>query len=175
MHYIFAGLIATAALAPVGSSRAADPIKFYGLSAGQVSAFTRTPDGCVLSLLFDNFRAPAERQSTPDTSPLRTFSIVASKAAAGQRMTFTIRGARINADAAAVQLDVAGQKLTLKPTSDEFLLFARARTDQASADTLVKVALVLPSSTASDPNRLLEIDSIDISLTRCGVQPGAKR
>lgn len=170
MRIIVSGPLAAILLAYAGGcSQAPDP-KFHGLSSGQVSAFTRTPSGCVMSLLFDDFQAPAVRKGKATGAPLRTFTIVSSPAAAGSEMTFDIRGARINAADSTIRLEVDGQQFKLQPDSDEYLIRTRARTNQKSADTLVKVTLDLPAAEPPNPDALLNIDSIDVALPSCGSQ-----
>ena len=161
-----AGFLALVALASQSAQA-----RFYGLSSGQVSSFTSTPDGCGISLLFDDFRAPPERPTKVPGAPARTFTLVASPDSKARRVNLDIRGARLNAAGATIQMRVGGQQLILRPKSDNYSVRATVRTNASGADTLVQVALVVPES-AKPGDSLLNIDSIDVTLPVCASPAG---
>jgi hypothetical protein len=97
-----------------------------------VGSFTRTPDGCVLSLTFDNFHAPIA--SKAELSVVK-FTIASSDAAVGQTITFDISGAMANAAGSKIHLKVGNRQFELEPKSDEFRVPAQA--PASSAETPV--------------------------------------
>ena len=144
--------------------------KFYGLSEGSVSSFTSTSDGCIVSLLFDDFQAPTRVPSKAAPVPTRAFTLAASPAAAGTTINFDIRGALQNAAGAKIHIKAGGRQLQLEPKSENFLLSPQAPAS-ANGETRVEVSLELPPSDGAKPtDQLLSIDSIDVSLTGCSSQ-----
>ncbi|HEX6741684.1 MAG TPA: hypothetical protein VF079_07825 [Sphingomicrobium sp.] len=139
------------------------PPRLHGLSQGEVSSFNSTADGCVLSLLFDDFTAPVKSKAAV---PLRRFTIAASDAAAGHPVTFDIRGGMQNAAGSKIALKVGNQQLQLEPNAEEFGVQGKGTI--SAADTRVEVRLdVAPSATAQPADVLLAVDSIDVSLGGC--------
>ena len=166
MRTMFA-LISAIILSSANASEASPGPRFYGLSAGQVSAFTRSPSGCVLSILFDNFRTPEVGAAKP-SALVRRFIIVSSRETLGRSVEFEIRGARVNATGATIRLKVGERLLTLEPKTQDFLVTARARLSAKSIDTPVEILLELPHDSAAAPgDLLLTIDSIDVALPQC--------
>jgi hypothetical protein len=141
------------------------------LSQGAVSSFNSTSDGCVLSLLFDDFRAPLATKSKAAV-PLRRFTLASSAAAVGQPMTFDIRGFTANAAGSKIRLKVGEQQLQLEPKDGNFGM--RTQAPAIAADTPVEILLDVPhSDTAAPVDVQVTIDSIDISMGGCS--SGEKR
>ncbi|MEO5612792.1 MAG: hypothetical protein ABIT68_08635 [Sphingomicrobium sp.] len=160
-------LISAIFLSSANASEASPGPRFYGLSAGQVSAFTRSPSGCVLSVLFDNFRTPEAGAAKP-SALLRRFAIVSSRETLGRLVEFEIRGALVKATGATIRLKVGERLFTLEPKPQNFHLTARARLSSKSIDTLVEIVLDLPQDSAAAPgDLLLTIDSKDVALPHC--------
>jgi hypothetical protein len=151
---------------------AANAAKFYGLSQGQVSSFTSSPDGSAISLLFDDFQAPARAPSRAAPVPTRSFTLASSPAAAGQSISFDIRGGLQNADGARIRFKAGDRQFQLEPGGENFSLTAQAPAT-GNGETRVEVSLELPASNATRPvEMLLVIDSIDVSLGACSTQSG---
>lgn len=161
-----AGILATMALAPQEAQA-----RFYGLSSGEVSSFTSTSDGCAISLLFDDFRAPPDRPTKVPGTPKRSFTIVTSPDSRARRMNLDFRGAQLNSVGAMIQVKIGGQQFNLLPKSENYSIRATARTTGSGAATLVEVALVAPAG-AKPGDSLLNIDTIDASLPVCSPPAG---
>jgi len=160
-----------AALAMLTLSAAAPPTPhFYGLSAGNVGAFTSSPDGSAISVLFDNLRM--ERSSAgpqPKRAAERHFTLAATPAAAGCRTTLALRGSSSavgTARASTITLSVAGHVTTLRPEQDDWTFTVPAALARHQR-TDVTITLNLPAVEGGG-TALLEVDSVDVSLGKCG-------
>ncbi|MBX9858715.1 MAG: hypothetical protein K2Y20_03885 [Sphingomonas sp.] len=149
---------------------AAPNARFYGLSSGNASAFTASPNGSAVSILFDNLQLERANSSVPPKNPAeRHFTLAASPGAKGCRATFALRGGSIALNTPRVGtiiLNVEGRRATLRPEEDswtftvEMPLARRERTD-------VTVSLDLPLP-AENGSALIVVDSVDVSLGKCG-------
>jgi len=158
---------ASAVLGASACSKSEDP-RFYGLRAGQVSSFTSTSDGCAISLLFDDFQA-SERDPKKTAPIARRFSFVSSVGAAGKPIHFDIRGAALNVPKSTISVRVGLSTQQFRPSGDNFTISGIARLSGDAATTPVEVS-VNPNFGEDEAvtDKLLAIDSIDVSMPACG-------
>ena len=93
--------------------------RIYGLSSGNANAFTVASDGSAISILLDTFKVDRNSPaSKPTLAPVRRVTLAASPAAAGCRITLTLRGAALAHETprvGTVIVNVNGQTVRLHP------------------------------------------------------------
>lgn len=145
------------------------PARLHGLSAGSLSSFTSTPNGCGMSILFDNWRVERGGSAPPPKYPsTRSLTFAASPAARGKSLRLDIRGAHHGAGTAKLTLVVGKLRRELAITEEDFLIRTSIPLDRATADTRLELTASIEPREAGGETALLAIDSIDAGLAGCG-------
>lgn len=161
-------VMATCALAAL-TAAALPPARFYGLSSGNVATFTATSNGRTISILFDTFKVDlGSAGSASKSTAVRRFTLAASPAAVGCRISLLLRGAALAHEtprAGAVTLAVDGRTVKFRPKADEWTLTTRAVLARHERTDVV-ITLYL-STLENKGSELLELNSVDIVLGKC--------
>lgn len=154
------GLLLLAAAASLTScqkpaeSKASDGA-FVGLTSSQAT-FTLSPDRCILSMLFDNFRI-----QTPKEKAASAFNIVGGN---GGKISAVIRGALLGSGTGGkLALTVGTQRteMNFPAASDEPFTVEFANQIPSEGATMVNLEATVPKDSGLD----LTVDSLDLMLT----------
>jgi len=162
-------------VAPVITPATAKPSPvrpIIGLENGEAITFTSSPDGGVLSILYDKARVQVLAADPPVPGNVKTlmhrFRVVLGRPA--QVLSFNLRGFRssVAPDGTGLTLAVSGNKIDLTPvlTDQDFDVCA----DVPVAGRTVDVIWTATARQVPGQETLLELDSIDIAALKAGAK-----
>jgi hypothetical protein len=173
-------LLAACALSACTPEKKNEPTRFLGISSGGGASFTRTPDGCALSFIFDEALAwgPNENTATaPETKSWEMyFELLPTSPKADSKIVIDLRGHFSGAKVPAkIQVNVGGSDIPLtqplEVSEESYMRRVEAKLTPAApgkdfTPTPLRLTVTLPRPPADAPlfEGMLTLATVDIAL-----------